>query len=382
MKRAPKKPVQESSSAISDTEVPVLKKRAEKASSQHQTKVASTKKAQLAKAKGEAKVRAQKATKAIKADLVQSAPNTPPVDQAIQDNLRKKPAGSLQSEIRVFQIYYESWQKELLDPAFAALDNAKASSELLEFDVFRRLASSDYVKGAKLWGALSWRFAEKTGMSGQDLLKVILANPGFDVYFCNPVPENEALYHNLWVQGETSHPQFLSLSQAVFQAADLPSSELIGIESDAFSSAANYFVGTPKFWTAYLAWVQQVLTQANKKLPPQVRDLLHSSLADDRGLHGGATYVPFIVERLFPLFMKLHSQSLKGFKVGLPERDRELNVHLKLLREMKEMAHKTKSAWLAACWVNYRNLYLTQLKGKTWCQEHLAKITPKEIRFI
>ena len=307
---------------------------------------------------------------------------TPPIDQAITDNLRKKPAGSLESDIRIFQIYYESWQKELLDPAFASLDNANTTSELLEFDVFRRLASSAYVKDAKLWGALSWRFAEKTGMAGQDLLKVILSNPGFDVYFCNPVPENEALFHNLWLQGEISHPQFLSLIEAIFKAVQLPTEELMGIESDALSSAANYFVATPKFWAIYLPWVQNVLTLANKKLPPKTRDLLHSSLADDRGLHGGATYIPFIVERLFPLFMKLHQNTLKGFKVALPERDRELNVHLKLLREMKEISHKTKSAWLAACWVNYRNLYLTQLRGKDWCQQHLASITPKEIRFI
>lgn len=334
------------------------------------------------KANNKANAKTKPANAEVKRALTEKKETTPPVDQAITDNLRKKPAGSLESDVRIFQIYYESWQKELLDPAFASLDNANATSELLEFDVFRRLASSAYVKDAKLWGALSWRFAEKTGMAGQDLLKVILSNPGFDVYFCNPVPENEALYHNLWLQGETSHPQFLSLVEAVFKAVQLPAEELIGIESDTLSSAANYFVATPKFWSVYLPWVQNVLTLANKKLPPQTRDLLHSSLADDRGLHGGATYIPFIVERLFPLFMKLHQSTLKGFKVALPERDRELNVHLKLLREMKEISHKTKSAWLAACWVNYRNLYLTQVRGKDWCQQNLANITPKEIRFI
>ena len=333
-------------------------------------------------ANAKANTKTKPANAEVKRALTEKKETTPPVDQAITDNLRKKPAGSLESDVRIFQIYYESWQKELLDPAFASLDNANATSELLEFDVFRRLASSAYVKDAKLWGALSWRFAEKTGMAGQDLLKVILSNPGFDVYFCNPVPENEALYHNLWLQGETSHPQFLSLVEAVFKAVQLPAEELIGIESDTLSSAANYFVATPKFWSVYLPWVQNVLTLANKKLPPQTRDLLHSSLADDRGLHGGATYIPFIVERLFPLFMKLHQSTLKGFKVALPERDRELNVHLKLLREMKEISHKTKSAWLAACWVNYRNLYLTQVRGKDWCQQNLANITPKEIRFI
>jgi hypothetical protein len=48
---------------------------------------------------------------------------------------------------------------------------------------------------------------------------------------------------------------------------------------------------------------------------------------------------------------------------------------------MKDVAHRTKSAWLAACWVNYRNLYLMQVNGKEWCDKYLRNITPTEITF-
>ena len=113
-----------------------------------------------------------------------------------------------------------------------------------------------------------------------------------------------------------------------------------------------------------------------------MRDLLHSKQADERDLHKGSTYVPFIVERLFPVFMKTAGKNLKPFKIALPEREREMNVHLKLLREMKDVAHKTNSAWLAACWVNYRNLYLTQANSKEWCEKHLRKINPPDIKFF
>ena len=255
------------------------------------------------------------------------------------------------------------------------------SSELMEFAVFERLAKSDYVKGAQLWGALSWRFTERTGMSGADWLKAIGEHPGADVYFCDPVPFNESLFHNFWLQGETSHPQFFALCQAVFKATGLPEDELTAISPSEQFSASNYFVATPKFWQSYLPWINQVLSLANKKLPPNIRDLMHSKMADDRDLHKGATYVPFIVERLFPIFMKTAGKDLKGHKIALPERERELNVHLKLLREMKDVAHRTKSAWLAACWVNYRNLYLTQTKGKEWCTKYLRTITPTDIKF-
>lgn len=299
----------------------------------------------------------------------------------LEKNLKSRPINSVRAPLRIFQIYFQPWQKELLDPAFVALDNSKATAESLEFDVFERLARSKYVEGCSLWGALSWRYTEKTGLTGTDLLKVIDANPGMDVYYCNPHVQNEGLFHNMWVQGDTSHPQFLELCREVFQACGLPQQELTGIAPPAVWSAANYFVGTPAFWNKYLQWVRAILTMADQKLPPKARALLHSSVADAKGVHGGASYVPFIVERLFPLFMKTAGRGLKGYKIALPEREREMNVHVKLLREMKEMAHRTNSAWLAACWVNYRNLYFSQTNGRAWCDKHLRAITPTEVRF-
>jgi hypothetical protein len=84
---------------------------------------------------------------------------------------------------------------------------------------------------------------------------------------------------------------------------------------------------------------------------------------------------------LLPVFLKTAGKGLSAHKIALPKRDSELNVHLRLLREMKDVAHRTKSAWLAACWVNYRNLYLTQVNGKDWSKKFLRAITPADIKF-
>ncbi|MBU3626645.1 hypothetical protein ICN48_10430 [Polynucleobacter sp. JS-Safj-400b-B2] len=313
--------------------------------------------------------------------LESSAGPIPKAETGLEKDLVKKPAGSLKSPLRIFQIYNEPWQRDLLDANFSPLDNSKNTSELMDFAVFEQLMNTEYVKDAQLWGTLSWRFAELTGMGGADWVKSIQAHPGNDVYFCNPYPQIEALYHNSWLQGETAHPQFFALSQAVFQVTGLPVDELTSLSSSEQFSATNFLVATPKFWAAYLPWVRDILSLANKKLPPKVRDLMHSPMADKQGIHNGATYVPFIVERLFPVFMKTAGKSMKSYKIALPERERELNVHLKLLREMKDVAHRTKSAWLGVCWVNYRNLYLTQINGKEWAKTYLRTITPTDIKF-
>lgn len=330
-------------------------------------------------AKGRAKSSANPAVSQITpADNPQGLPIA---DSGIKETLAKKPAGSLQSPLRIFQYYQETWQRELLDPNFVALSGMKNNSEFQEFAIFEKLSKSEYIKGAQLWGALSWRFTETTGMAGADLIKYISSHPGSDVYFCNPYPHNEALFHNGWLQGETAHANFLAISQAVFQVTGLPVDELTSITASDHYASCNYLIATPKFWNVYLAWVANVISQANKKLPAKVRDLMHSAPPGDNGAHPGATYVTFIIERLFPVFMKTAGKTFQGHKIPLPERNRELNVHLKLLREMKDVAHKTKSAWLAACWINYRNLYCTQASGKAWCNKYLRTISPTEIKF-
>ena len=304
------------------------------------------------------------------------------------DSNRKKTAdskssvaklGTIKSPLRIFQVYYAPWQKDLLDPNYAAIDNSDIKSDLAEFLILEKLSKTDYIKDAKLWGALSWRFTERTGMTSADWIKAIENNRGKDVYYCDPLPINEALFHNVWLQGETTHPNLLVIAQAFFKAAGLPEDQLTKIAPAEEFSAANYFVGSPKFWSLYIPWINKTLALANKKMPPKLRDLMHSRITE--GPHKGMSYVPFILERLFSVFMKTAGKDLAHFKIPLPAVENQLNVHLKLLREVKNLSHNTKSAWLAAVWVNYRNLYFMQTNGKDWCNKNLRSVTPTDVSF-
>jgi hypothetical protein len=218
-------------------------------------------------------------------------------------------------------------------------------------------------------------------MSGKELVAEIEANPGYDFYYCNPYPHNEALFHNMWVQGEAVHPRFLDMSKAVFEASGLNAGHLSSIQHSSRYSAANYFIATDAFWKVYIPFVRRIIGLAEAKMSSPMQQLMHSSEADPQNMHAGANYISFIIERLFPLFMQTAGHKLKGHKVALPKREADMNVHLRLLREMKDVAYQTKSPWLAACWVNYRNLYLGQVNGFTWCSKHLRNITPPSISF-
>ena len=285
----------------------------------------------------------------------------------------------ISSDILVFQIHYKGEQKQHLDAAFIEYDNKTAESETHEFAVFERLSGLAQTKKAKYWGAVSWRFGEKTGLAGHELIEIVRKNPTADVFYMNPYPYNEALFQSGWMQGETVHPDFMEISEKVLVAAGYESEEIHRTVASASFSSANYFVGSQKFWQAYIPFVQKLLADAERGLSQQALQMLHSSRADMRNLHNQSTYVPFIVERLFPLFMKTAGTGLSAAKITLPAQEQKLNEHLRKLREMKDTAVKGKSEWLLRAWMNYRNLYLQSVSPREWCKRYFPALNPKTI---
>lgn len=285
------------------------------------------------------------------------------------------------ADIRIFQIYYRKGQESQLDPDFTPYDNRGDLDLLLEFNVFRKLAADSRVAGADYWGAVSWKFGQKTGLTGAELRETIRANPGYDAYFCNPHPDTEALYHNLWLQGETSHPEFVWLSRQIFEAAGLELGLIDEIWPSSLFATTNYFVATPDFWRAYLEFVLRVIDKARDKLSPHGRAMLHSAMADNKGMHASASYLPFIVERLFSTFLLTEGERFRAFKYPTAKSALEGQTHLVLLRQMRDVAFAQRSDWLASCWLNYRNLVLLHAHGKPWVAHYLKAITPDPLNF-
>lgn len=305
----------------------------------------------------------------------------PPAAKAPARTGKRVPPTEPQDKVRIFQIYYRPEQRQYLDPAFEPYNNEGDNSPLLEFNVFRKLMNSELLSGAGLWGALSWKFKEKTGLSGAQLLQIIADHPGQDVYYCNPFPELEALYHNLWLQGEPSHPNFLILCRDFFQAAGLDESAFTQLVPSSHFAASNYFIATPAFWRGYAGFVSDVIERAERGMSATARAMIYSAAADRKAMHAGASYMPFIVERLFGVYLSQVSEQYKIHKFSCEQQEQKMNVHLRLLRQMKDVAISSKSLWLATCWVNYRNVYMQQLHGADWCKRYLRDITPVQVKF-
>jgi hypothetical protein len=284
--------------------------------------------------------------------------------------------------IRIFQIHFRHEQISCLDPDFIPYDNAGDDSPLLEFNVFRKIFASKLPDKAKLWGAVSWKFTSKTGLSGAQLIDIINSNPGHDVYFCNPFPDTEAIFHNFWCQGETAHPDFLNLSFDFLQAAELPTTILDELCPSSLFASTNYFVATPRFWNDYFDFIERALANAEKNLLPPARIVLFSSLADRQGVHAQATYLPFIIERLFGLFVALNTERYSAYKYPArrPDEPSE-NIHTKTLRSLKDRAIQLEDPWLAECWQNYCHAYISLTYGKSWVNNVYCTTKPQNITF-
>jgi hypothetical protein len=267
----------------------------------------------------------------------------------------------------VWQIYFQSDQHRHLDPGFSPLNNVGVKHEALEFNVFDRLWQSKETHQLDYWGAVSWRFAEKTGLSSTEFFSLLRTQPQADVYFMNPFPKDEALFENSWIQGEISHPGLLELVQAIFALLGIPSSTVFRAMHSTSYSLCNFFVGNNRFWSAYIPHVQELLKAAEARLPPDLRNRLHTSDADWRGLHNHATYIPFIVERIFPVFMLNQGQHLKSQQIRLPRKEALLPAELRDLRELKNLAVRTRSSRLLTSWRKQRYAYVNSRYHPRWC---------------
>jgi hypothetical protein len=267
-------------------------------------------------------------------------------------------ARNMTTEVGLWQIHYRPEQRAHLDPAFLPLDNSSFTDETLEFAVFKRLAASRVVDHFAYWGAVSWRFKQKTGLSGAELLAAVRAHPAADVFYMNPFPYVEALYQSPWEHGTSAHPDFMAVAEAVFEASDLPASELLRVTPSAEYAFCNYFIGRPAFWAAYLPFVDRILAAADANLSPKLRAKLHSPNADARGIHRGATYVPFIVERLITVFLRTAGKHLVAHRIPCQAGKLKLDPILQELRETKDVAILTGSARLLNRWQRQRREYI------------------------
>lgn len=202
--------------------------------------------------------------------------------------------------IGIHQIYYDPAQIPLLEPAFIPYDNtANPNREWAEYHVFETEFQKGTYKNFDYTGFVSWKFRQKSRISGDAFLEFIKKNPGADVYFINPFPMEELLFRNVWLQGAFYHPGILEFSQRLLERAGYEFSLRDWRESRENYAFCNYWAGNERFWQIYMEFTGKLAAILRTGLDTADKEFLHSIASKTNNF----SYIAFIMERMFSVML-------------------------------------------------------------------------------
>jgi hypothetical protein len=269
----------------------------------------------------------------------------------------------MSQNIKIFQIYFKPELKTHCDPAFTPLDNtANPRPELREWDVWDREYNNIVNQGLDYWGFVSWKFKEKTNLSGQQVMDWIAANPGYDVYLLNPCILNEACFTNSWEQGDYYHPNISAIGNTFLKKIGYGDIDVKGMVLDRDRTVfANYIVGSRAFWDKFMTFTHKLFSEAEKdpEFKHQVFGEGLSNYAHDKSLPN----FTFLIERLIPTYLELENVNSIGFK-HTPEtisiKYGQVIDEIMALSDLKMAINRHSSDGLYDIWNYYRHKFLQQ----------------------
>jgi len=242
----------------------------------------------------------------------------------------------MSTNIEIYQIYFKPELKEHLDPRFTPLDNtANPRPDLREWYNWDQEHETILEKGLDLWGFVSWKFKQKTGLDGDQVFNFIEKNPGYDVYLFNPCIINEAVFLNSWEQGDIHHPNISDIGNKFLRKLghDYDVREyVIDRRKNVF---ANYVVGSSKFWTGFMEFSRRLFTEADKDLEfkEQVFGAGRSNYAHDKSLPN----FTFLIERLIPSYIDLMELESIGYSHTMETVPYKYHTFFKELTTLSEL---------------------------------------------
>lgn len=198
---------------------------------------------------------------------------------------------------RVWQNFYTDEQRRRLDPDFIPNDGRRnADTHYREVALFARMYHSGRHLDAKYTGIVSPKFGEKTRRRGAEFIRLIEENPGYDVYFINPFPENAYFCFNVWSHAELCHPGLTKLAQKLFRAAGVDFDlTRMGRNSPATALYCNFWAGNERFWDGFMDLNLRLLNALENMKPSERKPYFEI----DSTYYEPVPFATFIFERLF-----------------------------------------------------------------------------------
>ena len=273
----------------------------------------------------------------------------------------------MSTNTKIFQIYFKPELKVHCDPAFEPLDNtANPRPELREWYNWDQEHDNRLAEGLDYWGYVSWKFKDKTNLSGEQVFDFITSNPGYDVYLLNPCIVNEACFANSWEQGDIYHPNISAIGNKFLAKLGYEDASVRDMVLDRNKTVyANYVVGSRDFWVRFMDFSRKLFTEAEKDsiFKDEVFGAGRSNYAHDASLPN----FTFLIERLIPTFLELENFNSVGFSYDRPEWCHEKYQpywgDLRALSDLKILVNRHESDDIFNIWNYYRHKFLSNNPG-------------------
>ena len=171
-------------------------------------------------------------------------------------------------QIHGYVIGYSQETFDSVEAPFKALDNrANLRPDWQEYWPIRHYLLNTPLEEDHLYGFLSPRFHEKTGLTPAQIVEYLCRQPyDTDVVLFSPQPDMGAFFLNVFDQNEVFDPGFKESAQSFCQFAgiDIDLSQLVMDSRNIVFS--NYFFAKPAFWRRWLS-VCEVLFNTCEKYP-------------------------------------------------------------------------------------------------------------------
>ena len=166
----------------------------------------------------------------------------------------------------IYQIFYNEETRKIVQPDFLPIDNTNsAHPDWFELWVILNFLRKNTLEDGTLYGFLSPKFTEKTGLTSKDLFEIINKSAeNTEIFLISPHGWDQiCFFQNSWEQGELWHPGLMSNAQTVFDNCQIIYDTKNTI-ADSYSSVfSNYIIASKKFWHEWLVIAERIFLYIN-----------------------------------------------------------------------------------------------------------------------
>ena len=202
--------------------------------------------------------------------------------------------------VEIYRIIYDASQINLGDQGFLILDNTSNDRpDWAEFWPIRKFFIEHPVIDHNLYGFLSPRFYEKTGLTSENVKNFIFRSD-HDVYSFSPEWDQAIFSINVFEQAVANHPGIQDAFIRMFGILGIKLSPFQIVMTSRESIFSNYFVAKGWVWREWFRMAERIFEAAEMELAR--RPLTLCKPVKHRGINDYQAKV-FIIERLICLLL-------------------------------------------------------------------------------